>query len=224
MNVLIVEDSERMAKAIEKGLKEECYAVDVATNGIDGLHMAMTGEYDLVLLDINLPGMDGFELMRKFRAKRSDVPVMMVTARDDIRDRIEGLDLGADDYITKPFSFEELLARIRAVMRRPGSREEPVLTWGDIELDPALGRVRRGGRDLALSAREFALLRTLMSNSGRLMGRVRLYESVWGIENDGTSNVLEVYVNYLRNKLEEQGEPRVIHTVRGRGYIFGVKP
>ena len=221
MNVLVIEDSPRMAASLKKGLAEECYAVEVAPDGHAGLHLARTGDYDLVLLDVNLPGLDGFALVRELRKTRSDVPVIMVTARDTIADRIQGLDGGADDYVTKPFSFAELLARIRAVIRRPGSRAESVLRVADIELDPAAGRATRAGHVLDLSAREFALLRTLMSSPQQVLTRAKLYESVWGSEYDGLSNVLDVYINYLRNKLEEHGAPRVIHTVRGRGYTFG---
>ncbi len=213
-----------MAQALKKGLEEECYSVEIATEGISGLSLAAGGDYDLVLLDINLPGMDGFTLMRELRSKRSDVPVIMVTARDDVRDRIEGLDGGADDYIVKPFSFEELLARVRATLRRPGGRAEPILRHGDIDLDSAQGRASRAGRSLDLSAREFALLRVFMTNIGRVLTRTRLYESVWGTDYDGNSNVLDVYVNYLRGKLEAGGLTRVIHTLRGRGYIFGHEP
>ena len=224
MRILVVEDSSRMAAVLKKGLTEECYAVDVAADGVSGLHLAEGGEYDLVLLDVNLPGMDGFAVIRELRKKRSDIPVIMVTARDSVPDRIKGLDCGADDYIVKPFSFEELLARIRATMRRTGAREEPVLRFEDITLDPAKGHAQRGGRTLDLSAREFSLLRVLMANANRVMTRSRLYESVWNAEYDGLSNVLDVYVNYLRNKLEKGGRARVIHTVRGRGYLFGKPP
>jgi DNA-binding response OmpR family regulator len=221
MNVLVIEDSPRMAASLKKGLTEECYTVEIAPDGPTGLHLSGTGDYDLVLLDVNLPGLDGFALIRELRKTRSDVPVIMVTARDSVSDRIEGLDGGADDYVTKPFSFAELLARIRAVIRRPGSRAESVLRFADIELDPAAGCATRAGHVLDLSAREFALLRVLMSSPRQVFTRAKLYESVWGSEYDGLSNVLDVYVNYLRNKLEEHGHPRVIHTVRGRGYVFG---
>jgi len=224
MNVLVVEDSIRMAKALEKGLTEECFVVDVASDGPTGLAKATSGDYDLVLLDINLPGMDGFQVMSELREQRSDVPVIMITARDDVEDRVHGLDVGADDYLTKPFSFEELLARIRAVMRRPGSRGEPRLSVDDVELDPATGRASRAGKPLHLSAREFALLRALMSHPDSVVTRARLYEAVWGTEHDGSSNVLDVYVNYLRNKLEADGGSRILHTVRGRGYALGAKP
>lgn len=224
MRILVVEDSSRMAAVLKKGLTEECYAVDVAADGVSGLHLAAGGEYDLVLLDVNLPGMDGLTLLRELREKRSDIPVIMVTARDSVPDRIKGLDCGADDYIVKPFSFEELLARIRATVRRSGAREEPVLRFEDIVLDPTSGRVSRAGQPIDLSAREFSLLRVFLANAGRVMTRARLYESVWNAEYDGLSNVLDVYVNYLRNKLEKGGQSRVIHTARGRGYLFGKPP
>ncbi|THB68625.1 MAG: DNA-binding response regulator [Desulfovibrio sp.] len=223
MRILVVEDSERMARSLHKGLGEECYAVDVAADGASGLAMARSGEYDLLLLDVNLPVMDGFTLMRKLRGLRSDVPVIMLTARDSVEDRVEGLDAGADDYLTKPFAFEELLARIRAAMRRPGARSEPVLVYGDIELDPASGRARRNGKPLDLSAREFSLLRVFLHNADRVMTRSRLYEAVWDMHYDGVSNVLDVYVKYLRDKLEAHGGERIIHTVRGRGYVLGRK-
>jgi DNA-binding response OmpR family regulator len=221
VKILVIEDSARMARSLKKGLSEECYTVDVAADGASGLELAQGGEYDLLLLDINLPDMDGFAVIRALRERRSDVPVIMVTARDNVRDRIEGLDAGADDYVTKPFAFEELLARIRATMRRPGARAEPLFRYADIVLDPAKGQATRAGQALGLSAREFELLRVFMANPGRVLTRARLYDTVWGTEYDGLSNVLEVYVNYLRTKLEKGGRPRVIHTVRGRGYAFG---
>jgi DNA-binding response OmpR family regulator len=221
MRILVIEDSPRMARSLEKGLGEECYAVDVATDGVSGLHLAQTGEYDLLLLDVNLPDKDGFSVIRELRQRRSDVPVIMVTARDDVRDRIAGLDAGADDYVTKPFVFEELLARIRATMRRPGARDEPVYRYADVALDPARGHATRGDQTLGLSAREFQLLRAFMAQPGRIQTRARLYETVRGIDYDGVSNVLDVYVNYLRTKLEKGGGCRIIHTVRGRGYVLG---
>ena len=224
MKILVVEDSPRLAGSLKKGLGEESFTVDVFHDGEGGLHAARTGDYDLVLLDVNLPGMDGLALVRELRRSRSDVPVIMLTARDSVEDRVAGLDSGADDYVTKPFSFQELLARVRAVARRPGARSEPVLRAGDVELDPSAGRAARGGRQLDLSAREFALLWAFMRNAGRVVSRAALYEAVWGAEYDGLSNVLDVYVNYLRNKLEDGGAARVIHTVRGRGYVFGEAP
>ncbi|MEI6232486.1 MAG: response regulator transcription factor [Planctomycetota bacterium] len=221
MRVLVIEDSPRLAQSLKKGLTEEAYRVDVASNGIDGLHMAGGGEYDIVLLDINLPELDGFQLIERLRKTRCDVPVLMLTARDGMDDRIKGLDAGADDYVTKPFVYSELLARMRALLRRPGARAQAVLKYKDIELDPASGRVCRAGKQLALSAREFALLRTFLANPNSILTRARLFEAVWNCDYDGGSNVLDVYVNYLRNKIEILGEPKVIHTVRGRGYVFG---
>src|SRR5688572_21843650 len=188
MKVLVVEDSPRLAGSLKKGLAEESFSVDVAADGVSGLHMARAGDYDVVLLDLNLPGMDGLSLVRELRRSRSDVPVVMLTARDSVEDRVTGLDSGADDYVTKPFSFQELLARIRAVMRRPGARAEPVLRVGDVELDPAAGRAARAGVLLDLSAREFALLQAFMRSAGRVVSRASLYEAVWGTEYDGLSN------------------------------------
>ena len=221
MRVLVVEDSMRMAQLMREGLLEEDYLVDVATDGLDGLRMAAGGDYDLVLLDINLPGIDGFEFMKRLCTARSDVPVMMVTARDDVQNRVDGLDSGADDYLVKPFSFEELLARMRALLRRPASHAQTLLSYGDIELDCVAGRASRAGKSLSLSSREFALLRVLLEHPNQIIARERLFESVWRVKFDGASNVLEVYINYLRNKLEEHGRPRAIHTVRGRGYLLG---
>jgi two-component system copper resistance phosphate regulon response regulator CusR len=222
LKILVVEDSPRMAKLIKKGLGEECYVVDIAEDGINGLFLAESGNYDLVLLDVNLPGMDGFEVIKKLRVKRSDIPVIMVTARDSVEDRIEGLDGGADDYLTKPFAFEELLARIRATMRRPGSRTEALLAYDDLKLDPASGQAHRGETLLSLSAREFSLLRFFLKNSEKILGRAKIYEAVWETGFDGNSNVLDVYIFHLRGKLETQGEA-LIHSVRGRGYFFGAR-
>ena len=210
-----------MAQALKRGLTEECYAVDVAEDGVAGLHKATSGEYDLVILDVNLPGLDGLSLMRQLRQSRSDVPVLMLTARDSTLDRVQGLDAGADDYMVKPVSFEELLARIRALLRRPGARAVAGLKYEDVELNPATGRGTRAGRQVTLSAREFSLLRVFMSNINCIMSRNRLFEAVWSMDYDGVSNVLDVYINYLRNKLEDHGGTRIIHTVRGRGYLLG---
>ena len=219
LNVLVVEDSVRMAAAINKGLSEEHYAVTVEHDGADGLQQAITGKFDLVLLDVNLPRVDGFSFVRELRKRRSDIPVIMLTARDSVADRIEGLDGGADDYLVKPFVFEELLARMRALLRRPGTRSVPVLEYGDIRLDPNAGQAFRGAQNLMLSSREFALLRTLLAGKNRILSRAELYETVWN-STDGSSNIVDVYINYLRNKLESHG-PRVIHTARGRGYLLG---
>lgn len=221
LNVLVVEDSVRMAATLQKGLTEEAYTVTIRHDGLSGLQLAVSGEFDLVLLDVNLPGLDGFGFIRELRQKRSDIPVIMVTARDAVADRIEGLDGGADDYLVKPFAFDELLARMRALLRRPGARTPAELKFGDVSLDPATGRALRNGQNLLLSVREFALLRVLLANQNKVLSRAQLYEAVWnGSETAGGSNVVDVYINYLRNKLETHG-PRIVHTVRGRGYLLG---
>ena len=224
MRILIIEDAERMARTLRLGLSEEGFGCEIASDGESGLRQAASGDYDLVLLDLMLPGLVGMEVKRALRAKRSDVPVIMVTARDQVEDRVAGLDAGADDYLTKPFSFTELLARIRATMRRPGARASQVLEASGITLDPARGRASRGDRALRLSAREFALLQAFLEAPGEVLTRSRLYDAVWGTGYDGTSNVLDVYVTYVRRALEESGEPRVLHTVRGRGYMLGGEP
>ena len=221
MRILVVEDAPRMQAVLRAGLREEGHAVDCAADGKTGLELARSGHFDLLLLDLHLPKMDGLELLRRLRAARSDLPVIVVTARDSVDDRVTGLDSGADDYLSKPFAFHELLARVRAVARRPGARAEPVLAHADVVLDPTRGQAFRAGRPLNLSAREYALLRLFLRHAGSVLTRARLYEGVWNLEYDGGSNVLDVYVNYLRNKLEAAGEPRLIHTVRGRGYRFG---
>lgn len=220
MRVLVIDDAVRMAKSLKKGLTEVGYEVDVAGNGCDGLQLARTGDYDLVLLDVNLPGLDGFAFIKQLRADRSDVPVIFVTARDSVADRVDGLNLGGDDYLVKPFAFDELLARIRALLRRPGARAKPILCFEDIQLDPGKGQAFRNGKLLPLSATEFTLLHVFMSNVNQTLSRARLFEAVWNTTYQGQSNILEVYVNYVRNKLEEQGS-RVIFTVRGQGYVFG---
>lgn len=214
MKLLVIEDAARMAAVLRRGLEEECFAVDVAADGEEGLHLAGSGDYDLVLLDLHLPRLDGMQVMHRLRKQRSDVPVIMVTARDGVADRVAGLDAGADDYLTKPFAFTELLARIRATMRRPGARSQPLLRCGDLELDPSRGQVTRAGAPVQLSAREFALLRALMARPGEVLTRAQLYAAVWDSDYDGLSNVLDVYIRYLRQKI---GEDRIA-TLRGRGY------
>lgn len=224
MRVLVVEDSVRMAQSLKKGLSEESYTVDVSHNGTDGLKRAKSGEYDLVLLDVNLPGIDGFTFVRELRGNRSDVPVLMTTARDGVQDRIEGLDCGADDYLVKPFAFEELLARMRALLRRGGSRSDQALKYADIELDPAKGRATRAGRILPLTAREFAMLKVLLANQEKVLTRAQMFQAAWNTGFDASSNVIDVYINYLRNKLEDGGGSRVIYTIRGAGYLLGKEP
>jgi two-component system OmpR family response regulator len=218
VRVLVVEDEVKMARAIRRGLEQEGYAVDGAATGDDGLHLATEIDYDAIVLDLLLPVLDGFEVCRRLRAAGRWAPVLMLTARDGVADRVEGLDAGADDYLVKPFSFGELLARLRALVRR-GSGERPaVLVVGDLRLDPAAHTVERAGRAVSLSAREFAVLEFLMRHPGEVVSRARILEHVWDFNYDGLSNVVDVYVGYLRRKLEQPFGRPLIRTVRGVGY------
>jgi len=220
MRVLVVEDEVKMARAIRRGLEQEGYAVDLAATGDDGCHLGTEVDYDAIVLDVLLPGLGGFEVCRRLRAAGRWAPVLMLTARDGVADRVEGLDAGADDYMVKPFAFGELLARLRALVRR-GSGERPaVLVAGDLRLDPAGHTVERAGRQVALSAREFALLEFLMRNQGQVLSRTRILEHVWDFNYDGLSNVVDVYVGYLRRKLEQPFGRPLIRTVRGVGYAL----
>ena len=217
MRVLVVEDETKMARAIRRGLEQEGYAVDTVPDGDEGLYQAGEHPYDAVILDVMLPGLDGFEVCRRLRATGNWAPVLMLTARDRVADRIAGLDAGADDYLVKPFAFGELVARLRALIRR-GSVERPtVLAVGDLTLDPAAHRVARCGQEVELSAREFALLEFLMRHAGEVVSRSAILDHVWDYNYDGLSNVVDVYIGYLRRKLGAAGGPR-IETVRGMGY------
>jgi two-component system OmpR family response regulator len=221
MRVLVVEDEIKMARAVRRGLEQEGYAVDVAGDGDDALFRATEDEYDAIVLDLMLPGIDGFELCRSLRARGHWAPVLMLTARDAVDDRIRGLDVGADDYLVKPFAFGELLARLRALIRRGPNERPSILEVADVTLDPAAHRVARAGRDVDLSAREFSLLEYLMRSPGRVLTRRDILEHVWDYNYDGMSNVVDVYVGYLRKKLEHPFETAFIHTVRGVGYVVG---
>jgi DNA-binding response OmpR family regulator len=220
MRVLVVEDELKMARAIRRGLEQEAFAVDVALNGEDALHQATEHEYDAVVLDVMLPELDGFDVCAALRSRGRWVPVLMVTARDALEDRIKGLDVGADDYLVKPFAFGELLARLRALIRRGGSDRPAVLEVGDLTLDPAAHRVERAGHVVDLSAREFALLEYLMRHPGQVVSRTRILEHVWDTNYDGLSNVVDVYVGYLRKKLERPFGRPLIRTVRSVGYML----
>ena len=217
MRVLVVEDEPKMAGLVKRGLQEENIAVDVASRGEDAVWMAGSTEYDVVVLDVMLPGLDGFEVCRRLRADEVWTPVLMLTARDAVEDRVAGLDGGADDYLVKPFSFEELLARLRALARR-GSAERPaVLEAGDLRLDPATRRATRGDAEIALSQKEYALLETLMRRPGVALSRLQLLEHAWDDTYENRSNVIDVYVRRLRRKLDDPGGA-IIETVRGTGY------
>jgi len=221
MRLLLVEDEPKILAALKRGLERESYAVDTADNGDDGLDAALTGDYDLVVLDRMLPGDvgDGLEICRRMRAADLHAPVIMLTARDKVSERVGGLDGGADDYLVKPFAFDELLARIRALLRRPAEAVSNVLTAGDLEFDTASRTVRRAGVAVDLSAREQALLEYLMRNQGLVLSKDQIIAHVWDFDADVLPNTLEVYIGYLRNKLERPfGGAPLIHTRRGLGY------
>ena len=220
MRILVVEDEQKVASFIQKGLEEEGHAVDVALDGEDGLTMALDAVHDLVVLDIMLPKRDGLSVLRELRQRRIQTPVLLLTARDAVPDRVTGLDAGADDYLVKPFAFDELLARIRALLRRRGGDRLAVLTAADLSLDPATREVRRGGKKIELTAKEFALLEYLLRNKGRVLNRALIAQHVWDYDFDSSTNVIDVYINYLRKKVDADFTPRLIHTVRGAGYVL----
>jgi two-component system OmpR family response regulator len=221
LRILVVDDEAKLVRALRRGLEREGHAVDIAADGTDALARACDHDYDAVLLDVMLPGGDGVDVCRTLRARGRWVPVLMLTARDAVVDRIRGLDAGADDYLVKPFAFAELLARLRALLRR-GARERPVrLRVEDVELDPAARTVTRAGRPVELSPKEFALLEFLMRHPGEVLNRRRILEHVWDYDYDGLSNVVDVYVGYLRRKLERPFDRPLIRTARGVGYGVG---
>jgi two-component system OmpR family response regulator len=218
MRVLVVEDEPKMARLVRRGLQEEGLAVDVAAHGEDAIWMAGSSEYDVIVLDVALPGIDGFETCRRLRADQVWAPVLMLTARDAVEDRVAGLDSGADDYLTKPFSFAELLARLRALARRGRVEHPAVLEVDGLRLDPATRRVWRGDHEVALSAKEFALLETFMRRPGEVLSRLQLLEHAWDYDYENRSNVVDVYVRYLREKIDRPFGNHSIETVRGAGY------
>ena len=222
MRVLVVEDEIKMASLIRRGLRSEGLAADVAIKGEDALWMAGSTGYDAIVLDVMLPGRDGFAVCRELRTKGRWAPVLMLTARDGVEDRIRGLDAGADDYLVKPFSFGELLARLRALVRRGATERPTTMTTDDVVLDPATHMVTRDDEPIDLTAREFALLEFLMRRSGEVISRSRILEHVWDVNYDGFSNVVDVYVGYLRKKLEVPFDRPFIRTVRGVGYWVGL--
>ena len=218
MRILVVEDERRMSALLSQGLSEEGHAVTVATDGREGLSLAENGVFDLILLDVMLPGMDGFTIAKRLRARHNQTPILMLTARDATQDVVEGLNLGADDYLTKPFSFEVLLARVRAVARR-GPIPQPVcLEVANLSMNHSTREVRRGERQIALTRTEYSILELLMRNAGRVVSRDTLIESVWGAASDIESNTLDAFLRLLRAKVEHPGEGKLIHTVRGIGY------
>src|SRR5918911_2631568 len=218
MRVLIVEDEIKMASLIRRGLRGEGLAADVAIKGEDALWMAASTSYDAIVLDVMLPGIDGFETCRRLRETGVWAPVLMLTARDSVDDRVRGLDTGADDYLVKPFAFAELLARLRALARRGDPERPAILEVGDLRLDPATRQVSRGSREIALSAKEFALLELFMRRAGEVLSRLHLLEHAWDFAYDNRSNVVDVYVRRLRRKIDEPFGRHSLETVRGGGY------
>ena len=220
MRILVVEDDKKVASFLERGLREEGYAVDVARDGDEGLVMAHVHDYDLLLLDVMLPGRSGLEVVRELRSKERQVPVLMLTARDSSEDVVMGLDAGADDYLTKPFEFDELLARVRALLRRGGASRPDRLIYDDVELDRVKHSAHRRGERLDLTPKEFQLLEFFLLNPERVVRRTELLEKVWDLHFDPMSNVVDVHVGHLRRKLGEAGGGPLVHTVRGVGYLF----
>lgn len=223
MRILIVEDEKKVASFVRKGLQEEGYVVDAAFDGEEGLAMATETAYDLVILDIYLPKLDGLAALRKMRERKVRTPVLLLTVRATIEDKVLGLDSGADDYLTKPFAFQELLARVRALLRRSADSGTSVLQVADLTLDPVRRVVTRGATRIELSLKEFALLEYFMRNKDRVLSRTMIAEHVWNYDFDSGTNVVDVYINYLRRKIDAGRAQRLIHTVRGSGYIMKVE-
>jgi len=224
MKILVVEDEERVAHFIQKGLKEEGHAVDVSYDGEDGEFLGEINDYDLIILDLMLPKKNGITVCRELRERGVSTPVLMLTARDSVEDKVRGLDAGADDYLAKPFAFEELLARVRALLRRQSESKSPILKVADLELDPISRRATRAGKNIRLTTKEYALLEYLMRNPGKVLSRTLIGEHVWDMNFDPESNVIDVYVSHLRNKVDKGFDKPLIHTLRGQGYILTDEP
>ena len=220
MRILVVEDEPKVASFIRRALEEESYAVDVCADGQKGLDWAQSIDYDLVILDLMLPGIPGLELLKELRKSGVKTPVVILTARSEVDQRVKGLDAGADDYLTKPFAIEELLARTRALLRRAGGVPTGILQVDDLVLNPVTREVTRGGQRIDLTTKEYALLEYLMRNAGRVLTRPMITEHVWDLDFDTFTNVIDVYISYLRNKIDRGREQSLIQTVRGSGYVM----
>ena len=223
MRILLIEDEAKVASFIRRALEEESYAIDVCADGTEGLELAREardGRYDLIILDLMLPGLSGLEILKALRKEQIPAPVLILTARSQVDQKVKGLDAGADDYLTKPFAIEELLARVRALLRRGSGEAGGVLQVDDLILNPATREVTRGGRRIELTSKEYALLEYLMRNAGRVLTRPLIAEHVWNLDFDTFTNVIDVYVNYLRNKIDRGRDRKLIHTMRGSGYVL----
>jgi heavy metal response regulator len=218
MRLLLVEDEEKVVNFVQRGLTAERFAVDVARDGAAGLDLAESYDYDLIILDLLLPKLDGTEVLRKIRRGNPQIPILILTARDGVQDKVTHFEAGADDYLTKPFAFAELLVRIKALLRRGATRQETVLRVADIELDRLSQQVRRGGKRIELTSKEYSLLEYLMANAGRVLSRTMIIEHVWDQSFDGATNIVDVYVRHLRDKVDDGSEGNLIRTVRGVGY------
>ena len=221
MRLLLIEDEEKVSRFIVRGLMAERFAVDVASEGDRGLELALSYNYDLIILDLMLPGLSGTEVLRLVRRQNERVPVLVLTARDAVADKVRHFEIGADDYLTKPFAFAELLVRVKALLRRGAVSRANVLRVADLEIDRLTQQVRRGGRRVELTGKEYALLEYLMNNAGRVLSRTMIIEHVWDQSFDGATNIVDVYVRHLRNKIDEPFERKLIRTVRGVGYTIG---
>lgn len=220
MKVLVVEDNEPLRKAITQRLRESGFAVDETGDGPEGLWLATENKYTVAILDLMLPGLDGLDLLKKMRKQNEETSVLIITARDQVGDRVAGLDAGADDYLVKPFALEELLARVRALTRRKHSVKNPILKVGDLEIDTRRRSVSRGGKEIDLTAREYSLLELLALRSGEVVSRAEIWEQLYDFNQDPESNVVDVFIAYLRRKIETEDKPKLIHTRRGMGYIL----
>jgi len=220
MRILVIEDEVKIAQFIKRGLKEEGYAVDVAGDGEEGHFMLSSNDYDAIILDLMLPKIDGLTLCSTLRKEGNQTPIIMLTAKDTVKDKVKGLDSGADDYLPKPFAFEELLARVRVLLRKKDSRVQTQLKVDDLTLDLLTHKVTREGREIELTVKEYALLEYLMRNAGNIVTRTMISEHVWDINFDTFTNVIDVYINYLRNKIDSGFADKMIHTVRGKGYLL----
>ena len=219
MKILLIEDNQRTQEWVTQGLSEAGYVIDAVSDGRDGLYLALKDDYALIILDIMLPGMDGWQILQTLRTAKQ-TPVICLTARDSVDDRVRGLDSGANDYLVKPFSFEELSARLRAMMRGSFGVTDNVLHIADLSLDCTSHRVMRGGKEITLSAKEYAMLEYFMYNQGRVLSREMIEDHVWNFDYEGGTNVVDVYISYLRKKIDDGYDKKLIHTVRGRGYIM----